>query len=386
MGHGDPHRLHPGDHGRGGRSAGGHHLDGVIQPPLERRVGIVEHIEHDGRRAEVAHLVLVQRAINGGRLHMAQADAHPGGGRQRPGEAPAVAVKHRQSPEIDRVFGQLPGEHIVDGVEVSTAMVIDHPFGIAGGARGVVERNSLPLIFWQPARLIATPLRKELFIVKVTDKRPLAVEGIVDSDDQRLVLQQLQRLAHHKAKLPVHQHHLALGMLEDKGHRLGIEPGIDGVEHRAAHRHPEVRLKHRRDIGRNDGDCIPLPDTAKPQGRGKLAATAGGLAPALAQRAVDQRRIVGIDPLRPPQKADGGQGLEIGGSFGKVALIDVLLCHRIPSSQVAQNGQFRDQRAIWASCPSLVSYGDDSLTVSLRRQVLAKRLRGAASCQRGDLF
>ncbi len=135
-------------------------------------------------------------------------------------------------------------------------------------------------------------------------------------------------------------------MLKDKSHRLGIEPGIDGVEHSAAHGHPEVRFKHRRDIGRNDGDGIPLPDAAKPQGRGQLAATAGGIAPALAQRAVDQRRIVGIDPLRPPQKADGGQGLKIGGGFGKVALIDVQHCHRIPSSQVAQNGQFRDDSEI----------------------------------------
>ncbi|MCF5765276.1 hypothetical protein K3H47_15190 [Aeromonas veronii] len=42
---------------------------------------------------------------------------------------------------------------------------------------------------------------------------------------------------------------------------------------------------------------------------------------------------------------------------------------------MAQNGQFRDQQATWASCPPLVSYGDDSLAVSLRRQVLAKRLR-----------
>ena len=200
------------------------------------------------------------------------------------------------------MFGQLPGEHIVDGVEVGTTMVINHPLGVAGGAGGVVKGDSLPLILRQPAGLIAVTSGNKGLIVEVTDKRPLPVEGIVDGDDQRLALQQIQRLAHHGTKLPVHQHYLALGMLEDKSHRLGIEPGIDGVEHGAAHGHPEVRFKHRRDIGRNDGDGIPLPDAAKPQGRGQLAATAGGLAPALAQRAVDQRRIVGIDP---PKKLMG---------------------------------------------------------------------------------
>ncbi len=362
MGHGDPHRLHAGDHGGGGRRPCRHRLDGVVEPAFEGRIGVVEHVEYDGGGAKMGHLVLVQRLIDGRRLHMAQTDAHPGGRRQGPGETPAVAVKHRQSPEIDAVLGQLPGEHVVDRIEVGTAMVIDHPLGVACGAGGVVEGDRLPLILRQPAELIPIALGKKPLIVELADQLPLLIEGIVDGDQQRLVLDKCQRLLHQGAKLPVHQHHLALGMLEDKGHRLGIESGVDGVEYGAAHGHPEMSLEHGRGIGGDDGDGIPLADAAQAQGRGQLAATAGGLAPALAQGAVDQRRIVGVDPGGPPQKADGGQRLIIGGIFFQIALIDVLLCHRVPSLQVAKAVRSRERRQPSSGVlPEGARIGDHSL-------------------------
>ncbi len=155
MGHGYPHGLHAGDHGGGWRRPRSHRLDGVIEPQFQGRIGVVEHVEHYGGGAKMRHPVFQQRLIDGARLHMAQADAHPGGGRQCPGEAPAVAVEHRQGPQIDGVLGQLPGEHVVDRIEVGAAMVIDHPLGVARGARGVVQGNRLPLVRRQPAGLVA---------------------------------------------------------------------------------------------------------------------------------------------------------------------------------------------------------------------------------------
>ena len=75
-----------------------------------------------------------------------------------------------------------------------------------------------------------------------------------------------ERLSHQGAELPVHQHHLAPGVLEDEGDGFGIEPGVDGVEHGAAHGNPEVRLEHGRSIGGDDGDGVPLPNAAQAQG------------------------------------------------------------------------------------------------------------------------
>ncbi|MNE05088.1 hypothetical protein D3C80_976410 [compost metagenome] len=74
------------------------------------------------------------------------------------------------------------------------------------------------------------------------------------------------------------------------------------------------------------------------QGGGEPATTSLGLGPGAAEGAVDQRRIVGINPGGPRQKTQGGQGLEIGGALVEANLIDVLLCHRVPSSHVAQSG------------------------------------------------
>ena len=44
----------------GGAAPRRHRLDGVVESLLEGRIGIVEHIEHDGGGAEMAHLVFAQ--------------------------------------------------------------------------------------------------------------------------------------------------------------------------------------------------------------------------------------------------------------------------------------------------------------------------------------
>ena len=55
------------------------------------------------------------------------------------GKAPAVAVEHGQRPQVDRVFGHVPLQHVADGVGGCAAVVVDHALGVAGGAAGVVE-------------------------------------------------------------------------------------------------------------------------------------------------------------------------------------------------------------------------------------------------------
>src|SRR3546814_4814969 len=61
-------------------------------------------------------------------------------------------------------------------------------------------------------------------------------------------------------------------MIEDEGDGGGIEPGVDGVEHRAGGRHAEMRLELRRGIGGDDGDRIAAADAAPRQRRGEPAA------------------------------------------------------------------------------------------------------------------
>src|SRR6478736_10497342 len=84
------------------------------------------------------------------RIDLAQADIDAGGGCDGPRETPAVAVKHRQGPEIDRMLAEIAGQDVADGVEVRAAVMRYHALGIARGTRSVAQRDGVPLVRRQP--------------------------------------------------------------------------------------------------------------------------------------------------------------------------------------------------------------------------------------------
>src|SRR3981189_695689 len=65
-----------------------------------------QRIVDDRRAAHVGDAVLPDQFKDPGRLDLAQADIDAGGRRDGPGKAPAIAVEHRQGPEIDRVLAE----------------------------------------------------------------------------------------------------------------------------------------------------------------------------------------------------------------------------------------------------------------------------------------
>mgnify|MGYP003694414121 CR=1 FL=1 len=105
-----------------------------------------QHVQHDRRAAQVGDAMALDHRIDQRRVDLAQADMGGGGRRHAPGEGPAVAVEHRQRPEIDRMAVEAEGDDVADGVQVGAAMVIDDALGIAGRAGGVVEADGLPLV------------------------------------------------------------------------------------------------------------------------------------------------------------------------------------------------------------------------------------------------
>ena len=68
-----------------------------------------------------------------------QTDAGAGNGSKSPRETPAVTMEHRQSPEVDGMATHIPAERHGNRVQVSTTVMVYHPFGITSSARGVVE-------------------------------------------------------------------------------------------------------------------------------------------------------------------------------------------------------------------------------------------------------
>src|SRR5690606_7924478 len=115
--------------------------------------GVLTHVDQPvglvGCAPDVGDLPVVAQVEDLLRVDPAQAHVHTGDGGDCPGVAPAVAVEHRQGPQVDRVLTHVPGHLVTHGVEEGTAVVIDHTLGVAGGAGGVVEADGVPLVIRQ---------------------------------------------------------------------------------------------------------------------------------------------------------------------------------------------------------------------------------------------
>ena len=95
----------------------------------------------------------------------------------------------------------------------------------------------------------------------------------------------------------------------------GIEPGVEGVEHRPRHRHAIVAFQHRRRIGEHHRNRVALFDAGLGQCRGQPPARGIELGIGRALPAMDDGGVIGIDRGRPGQESEGRQRLVVGGRF-----------------------------------------------------------------------
>ncbi len=295
MSHVEAEVLHLLDDGRRRRRARGHDADTARDGAAIAVGGVGQRPHDDGRAAEVSDAV-----IGHGSVHRRGSDAPQANMRARhcgdsPGKAPAVAVEHGQRPEINRMMRHGPGQDVADGVEIRATMVIDDALGIARGARGVVERDGLPLVGGKVPVEVGIALGEELLVGHLAEAVAGSRGGIVDIDDQRPALQPGQRLGDAGREFAVGDQDLAVGVLENEGDGVGVEADIEGVEHRARHGDAEVGLKVLGDVGRHHGDGVAHADAAALEGRGQADAAVVGLAPGATQAAVDDGGAVGKD-------------------------------------------------------------------------------------------
>ena len=136
--------LHRRQHRFRWRRRRGEELHNMRQRFLLFRGRIEQRRHYDRCATQMRHLVPGNGVVHRRRTHLAQAHMRASDHRESPGEAPAVTVEHRQCPEIDAVPAHAAGEHIADREQISAAMMIDDALGIAGGARGIIERNRVP--------------------------------------------------------------------------------------------------------------------------------------------------------------------------------------------------------------------------------------------------
>ena len=182
------------------------------------------------------------------RLHAAQTDMRAAGQRHRPGVGPAVAMEHRQRPQIDAARRQAERERIAAGIQIGAAVVQHDALRVAGRARRVVQRDRLPFIVRQPHRKVRVAGGDEWFVLAV------------DIDHQRPMPALRQRARHHRREFAIDQHDLGFRMLQDERDRCRIQPDVDRAQHRAEHRHGIMRLQHLRNVGGHDRHGIALAD------------------------------------------------------------------------------------------------------------------------------
>ena len=310
--------LHALDHGRRRCGPGDQAVHRLLDPRELVRVGVDEHRMHDGRAAVMAHAMARHGVDDGFRGDLAQTDVGAGLGRDGPRKTPAVAVEHRQRPQIHRMGRHIPGHGVGHGVQIGAAVVIDHALGVAGGAGGEVQRDRVPLVLGQLPVEGRIALGDQRLVFDLADPRLVAIVfGIVDVHHHGRRIEPGDRLGHHGRELAVDHHHLRAAEIQHEGERLRIQPHVQRVEHRAGHRGGEMHLVGGGDVGRHDCHHVALADAAPGQRVGQLAAAAIGLAPGPAQRAVHQRDAVGVDAARPGQKARRRQGRVIGGVAGQ---------------------------------------------------------------------
>ena len=132
--------FHRRQHGGGWRRRRRHRVHLVIECPALFPGGIDHHAQYDGGAAEMGYALFGYGLVNVGAADFAQAHVGTGDRGDGPREAPAIAVEHRQCPQVWwGVVAHVPTDNVAGCVEVCAAVMINDTLGLTGGAGRVVQ-------------------------------------------------------------------------------------------------------------------------------------------------------------------------------------------------------------------------------------------------------
>ncbi|MNG93656.1 hypothetical protein D3C79_526310 [compost metagenome] len=318
----DAHLFHGADDLGGWRGAGDHGLHRVLDGRLGRLGHVDQGVEHDRRAAQVADPVLADQGQD--LLRVDPAQEHMGAGQRGDGPrvAPAVAVEHRQGPQVHRAMAHAPDHLVAQGVQVSATVVVDHALGVAGGAGGVVERDRLPLVIGPFPGKVRVAFGEERLIIQFADRTAFAVLRVIHIHHQWRVLEQGQGRLDDAVELAVGDQHLGLAMLQHEGDGLGVQAYVQGIEHGAGHGHAKMGFEHGRNVGQHHRHGVATADTPAHQGAGQASAALVGLLPVAADGTVDHRRVVAVYGSGAFDETQRGEGDMVDGSGHQALGID----------------------------------------------------------------
>ena len=329
---------HAFDHRRRRRGAGDHRAHLVVDAFAHRRRRGDQQVVDDRRRAVVIDALAPDRLEDRLRLDLAQAHVHAAEQGHGPREAPAVAVEHRQRPQVARKVRHRPGGRVAHGVEVRAAVMRDHAFRVAGGARGVRDRDRIPLV-GRAAEMRQRLVRGDQSFVLVRAEA-LAGTGelaVADVDDDRgatvLFLQQPQCLLHRRRQLAIGEEHGRLAMVHLPGDKRRIEPRVERVEHGVEGGHGVVRLDHLGRVVKHRAHRRAAADAERLQRRRQSRRTVARFAPAIAARAMHDRLEIAEHLGAALDKADGRQRDEVRRVLVEILVVDA---HTVQTADAAR--------------------------------------------------
>ena len=303
MRHIDAELRHAREYRRRRWRAPGCGVDRAREPAVFCVVGPCDHDEHGRRRAEMRDTGFAQVPPDQRGFEFAQAQV----GRTRRGDAPrkapAVAVKHRQRPQVRAVAIEPHVRHHRERLQVRTAVVIHHALGFAGGAARVVDGEHPALV--GDGLHVRRRIREPSFVFIVAAGAHELQRAAGSPCD----------VARDGFQLMVVDEYLRVAVLDDVGEFTRREALIERDQHHARQRHAVVRFEEHVGIGREHGRPRAIADAQRAQRAGKPLRARVKLGIGIGEVAVDDRDTVGEHRRRTAQECGRRQRLE-----GHVAL------------------------------------------------------------------
>ena len=148
---------------------------------------LYQQVHHHRRSAHVGDTVVFDASVDFLTVHLPKTHMSAANGGDCPGISPAIAVEHWQGPQVDGLGRHVESHGVGHGRQVGAAMVVNHAFGIAGGSRGVVQGNGIPLVCGMLPTGFRIAFLQQGFVIKL--RQPLALPCLaIDGNQQGINL------------------------------------------------------------------------------------------------------------------------------------------------------------------------------------------------------
>ena len=284
------------------------HVNLAIQDPGRGVFG--DHGQHGRRGAEMSDPLGTQQAPDLGRIHRPQAHVRAARRGDGPGEAPAIAVEHRQGPQVLRARPEAGVVCHCRGLKVRTPMVVHHALRAPRRPAGVVDRQELALV----DRPGAHPGG-----IGAVDPRLVGVTG--SAGDEARQVQLFGQVASVIGELVRRHQQRRARMIDDLRHFRGREPDVNRHQRGPQRRHRVVQFQHHVAVGAQGRDPVLVAHALGGQGACEPPAAIGHVPVGEPAFPVDDR-----DPVRE----DRGRAVEEGGGRQRG---EGELCHLVPLSR-----------------------------------------------------